>query len=364
MRVYKRGQSWYLDICQEGRRTRRHIPGARTKTEADAALSATKTDLLRGEFNFKREKKILFEDFASLYIERHSKPNKRSWKRDIVSLNALLPCFKETPLSKISPFSIEGYKLKRKEKVTVSTVNRELALLKNMFTRAIDWGFALCNPVRKVRLYSEENRNRERILSDEEISRLLRNSSSPLREFILVAINTGMRSGEILALKWEDIDFQNDYIIVRQSKSGRSRKVPLNEFSKQALGSLKHTNGSTDYVFFSSNTGKSIRSVKTAFKTACKKADIHSLRIHDFRHHAALVMVQSGVDLPTVSKILGHSSILLTMRYIHPGFDHTREAVKALEKDYTNMDVIREKDGTDMAQRVEKLHIIKFKSNR
>jgi integrase len=364
MRVYKRGQSWYLDICQEGRRTRRQIPGARTKTEAHAALSATKADLLRGEFNFKREKKILFGDFASFYVERHSKPNKKSWKRDIVSLNALLPCFKETPLSKISPFSIEGYKLKRKERVTVSTVNRELALLKNMFTRAIDWGFALSNPVRKVKLYSEENRKRERILTNEEISKFLLNSSSPLREFVLIAINTGMRSGEILALKWEDIDFRNDYVIVRQSKSGRSRKVPLNVVSKQAFEVLKHSNGSTDYVFFNPSTGRSIRSLKTAFKTACRKAGIHDLRIHDFRHYAASRMVQAGIDLHTVSKILGHSSIMLTMRYSHPGFDHTREAIKALERDYTSMDRIREKDGTDMAQRVEKLHIINFKSNR
>ncbi|MGB8951104.1 MAG: tyrosine-type recombinase/integrase [Candidatus Aminicenantales bacterium] len=350
MRVFKRSGSWYLDVNLDGRRVRRLIKGAKTRSEAQAALTAVQADILRGQFNFKSEKKILFDDFAELYFERHSKPNKRSWKRDVTSIKALSGHFKGMPLSKITPFLIESYKLKRKEQVEVSSLNRELACLKNMFTKAIDWGFALENPVKKVKLFNEENRERWRILSSEEISALLSHCRSPLKETVLLALNTGMRIGEIMALRWDDVDFLNEYILIRDSKSGRSRKVPLNEIAKNALLSLREATGAYEFVFYNPRTRTYTKYPRKAFWNACRKAGISSLCFHDLRHHAASAMVQAGVDLHTVSKILGHSTIKLTMRYSHPGFDHTKNAVKALERIFDGKPAFEEKNGTNMAQ--------------
>lgn len=349
MRVYKRGKSWYLDINFEGRRIRKKIKGARTKTEAHAALTSVKADLLRGEFNFKQEKRILFEDFCNLYLERHSKPNKRSWRRDVTSIKSLKAHFNGIPISKITTFQIDGYKQKRKKQVEVSTVNREIALMKHFYTKAVEWGYASYNPAGNVKLYSEVDRKRWRILSQDEISLLLSNSTSPLKETILIALNTGMRIGEIQSLKWKDIDIQNEFISIKYSKSG-PRKVPLNGISKRALLKLREQNGNSDYVFYNPKTNSYIKYPRKSFQTACKKSGIYSLRFHDLRHHAATVMVQSGIDLHTVSKILGHSDIKLTMRYSHPGFDHTKSAVKVLEKMVSDEEESKKKSGTKMAQ--------------
>ena len=339
-----------MDICLDGRRVRKIIPGARTRTEAQAALAAVKADILRGQFNFKTEKKILFEDFAELYLDRHSRPNKRSWRRDIVSLHALTPRFRGLPLSKITPFSIEGYKLKRKEEVEISTVNRELGLLKNMFTKAIDWGFASENPVKRVKFFNEENRKRSRTLTQDEVNSLLENSRTPLKETILIALNTGMRIGEIMALRWEDVHFEEGYLFIRDSKSGRSRKVPINRVATDALLILQKRAKGRDFVFPNHSTGTFTKYPRKAFLSACERAGIEGLWIHDLRHQAASNLVQAGVDLHTVSKILGHSTIKLTERYSHPGFDHTKDAVAALERFFDKKPGSQKKSGTNMAQ--------------
>jgi integrase len=346
MRVYKRGKRWYLDINFEGRRIRKVIKGARNKTEANAALAAIETDMLRGEFNFKKEKKILFEDFASMYFERHSKLNKRSWRRDICSIQVLSTYFKRMLISSIAAFHIEGYKSHRKKKVKGSTINRELACLKHMFTKAIAWGYVTSNPVKGVRFNEENGAEHWQILTRDQIIRLLTNCKSPMKEIIQLALTTGMRRGEILALKWGDIDFQSEYILVRKSKSGRSRKVPLNDVSLRTLLDLKEENGAFDYVFFNKQTESFLKDPKRAFKTACKKSGVVNLRFHDLRHNAATFMIQDGADIHTVSKILGHSDIRVTMKYSHPDFDGRKKAAKSLE----NMFSLSEAYGTNMAQ--------------
>jgi integrase len=339
-----------MDLSSGGKRVRRRIPGARSKTEAQAALSAVQTDILRGAFNFKAEQRVIFGDFAKIYLERHAKPNKRSWKRDEVALKVLKEFFKGMPLQKISPFLIEGYKKKRQEEVEVSSVNRELSILKTLFTKAIDWGYATENPASRVKLFNEKNRLRWRELTSKELDSLLSNSSSPLRETIIIAVNTGMRIGELMALRWTDVYESQQYLVVRDSKSGRSRKVPLNSLALEALGSLKTRAQSADYVFPNPSTGSFTKYPRRAFLTACRRAGIEDLRIHDLRHYAATAMVRAGVDLHTVSKILGHSTIKLTERYSHPGFDHTLDAVKLLESRSGRNGRFSEANGTNMAQ--------------
>jgi integrase len=279
MRIYRRGESWFMDLSSGGKRVRRRIPGARSKTEAQAALSAVHADILRGAFNFKAEQKVYFEDFAKIYLEKHAKPNKRSWKRDEVALKVLTKFFKGTALQRISPFLIEGYKKQRQEEVEVSSVNRELSILKTIFTKAIEWGYATENPASKVKLFNEKNRLRWRELAPKELDSLLSNSSSPLRETIIMAVNTGMRIGEIMALRWADVYEAQQYLIVRDSKSGRSRKVPLNSLALEALGSLKIRSQGADYVFPNPSTGSFTKYPRTAFLTACRRSGIAGLRI-------------------------------------------------------------------------------------
>lgn len=187
----KDGKTWYILYYCDGQRIREAI--GPSKSEARAALLARKADILRGEYKFKREKRIQFEDFTEEYL-KYAKANKKSWRRDETSLKSLKPFFKGMTLSRISPKMIEEYKQKRLEdnkqnqkqleKGSPATVNRELALLKFMFSLAIKWEYVDKNPVKGVK-FLQEQRYDMRILKKEETPKLLNALSNHLKPIVL-----------------------------------------------------------------------------------------------------------------------------------------------------------------------------------
>lgn len=323
MGIYKVGQKYYVDFYADGRRVRKAVGN---RKDAENALTAVKADILRGEFKFKREYRVRFEDFAKDYLE-YSKINKRSWGRDESSLKHLVSYFKNMLLSKINPQHIEEYKKMRLDKVKPSTINRELICLKHMFTIAEKFGkFDGKNPVKEVKFF-QERQYVMKILDRGEISRLINVSSGYLRSMIILALNTAMRKGEILNLRWDDIDFIEHFIHIRKTKSNVIRKIPMNSVVAATLKNIKRE---SEFVFFSAKTGTRFTDFFRSWKSACKEAKISDMRFHDLRHTAATLMVMGGIDIVTVSQILGHSTIQMTMKYAHPTPENKRRAVNVL----------------------------------
>jgi len=330
---------WYVDFTYSKKRIRRF--GGYTKEQARNTLTKIRMEKLNEKMGFKKPEKkpdILFKDFSKEFMELYSKQNKKSWKRDEVSLKSLRPFFKGKTLQQIGPDLIEGYKAKRKTDVTrkktkvkEATINREIALMKTIFNKAVEWGRIDKNPLARVKKFKENHQKNMRILKDEEAIRLIDAANSHLKPVLILALNTGMRRGEILSLKWENIDFRKGMIFIEDSKSGKSREIYMNKLIYDAL---KEIDNNSEYVFPNNETGKHIQDVKNSFHTACREAKIKSLRFHDLRHTAATKMIEAGVDIATVSKILGHSSIIMTMRYAHPGEKTMRQAAEKLAQIY------------------------------
>ncbi len=257
-------------------------------------------------------------------------PPKRSWKRDKELLDPLIKLFGEKKLTEITTKDIEDFKLIRLREVKSATVNRSLSVLRHMINLAKRWKkFFGENPVTLVGLL-EENNQIERILTLEEEIRLMNSSASHIIPMIFMALNTGMRRGEILNLTWCDIDFTNNLILVNQtnSKSKKQRRVFINPNLKKLLLELKLKSGSNEYVFKGDN-GQRLKEIRNGFKVACRRADIVGLRFHDQRHTAATRMIEYGAGILAVNKILGHSDIKTTMRYTHPE-DSLKEALESL----------------------------------
>ncbi|MCK4647953.1 site-specific integrase [bacterium] len=271
------------------------------------------------------KKKIEFEKFAVEYLE-YAKINKRSWGRDEIILKHLTPHFKGISLSKISPKNIEDYKRIRLKKVKPVTINRELALLKFMFSLAKKWKYTNENPVKEIK-FLQGTQYIIRVLNEIEIRRLVNASKGYLRAIIILALNTAMRKGEILNLRWNDIDFYKEFICIKETKSNVIRKIPMNFI---VIDTLKRIERTGDYVFLSKKTEKPYADISHHFKATCKSVGIEDFRFHDLRHTAATLMVTKGIDLVTVSKILGHADIKTTMRYAHPTPENKRNAVNAL----------------------------------
>ena len=327
MAVYKRGNNYCIDFYFQGRRIQRVVGS--DKKLAEMALKKKQVDIARGEFlDVRRKEKIKFEEFSDTFINIWSKPNKRSWKCDISNLKALSPFFKGKYLYEITTEKIEEFKAERSKTVAPATVNRELATLGTMLNKAVAWGKLEKSPAQNVK-FLREPKGRLRYLEIAEIQRLIINCSDKLRPIVILALNTGMRRGEILGLKWKDnIDFQREIIRITDTKNGEVKTLPMNATVKQTLMKISR-NPNSPFVFCGKD-GQPYHDIRKSFFTALKEADIMDFRFHDLRHTYASQLVMSGIDINTTRELLGHKDLRMTLRYAHLSPDHKKRATDLL----------------------------------
>ena len=177
-----------------------------------------------------------------------------------------------------------------------------------------------------------EDNLRKHVLSLDEEAILLECSAYHLKPIILTALYTGLRKSEILSLVWKNVDFNNNIIIIPSfnNKSKKEKTVPLSSIQRKLLLELKLKNSSVSEYVFLDDKESNIKSIKTAFGNACRRADIKELVFHDLSHTAGTRMLESGVDIVTVQELMGHKSIIMTRRYSHPTPDHKKQAVNRL----------------------------------
>jgi len=306
--------------------------GEITKTVAEKKLLEVKRKIKMGVYEYE-DVNITLESLENEYII-HVKEIKelRTWKKRKQHYQTLKAFFKDKTLWQITPKDIEDFKLFRIKKVKPASINRELETLRHVINIAKRWKrYYGENPVSIAGLMTVDN-HRDRILSIEEEERLLACSALHLQPILLTALNTGMRKGEILTLKWELVDFDNNIFIITalNNKSKKAKRIPINSILRKMFLELKLQNSSKSEYVFLSDQGVPIKDIRTAFNNACRRANIEGLTFHDLRHTAATRMVESGVGIVAISEILGHSSIEITKkRYLHPD-NSLRDAVEKL----------------------------------
>jgi len=267
---------------------------------AGKVLAKRKDQIAEGRFlDVQAQSKVIFNELAKLYME-YARTNKRSLERDGHSIKRLLSRFAGRKLSDVLSLALEEYKAARLKEVTPATVNRELACLKHMFTKAIQWNLASSNPVKTIRMIKERN-TWLRYLSSDEIEQLLDSIDARFKPVVVTALYNGMRRGEILGLKWTEVDTIRGLIFIRDSKNGNKRELPLASHLLAQMRLLPH-NG--DFVF-DPEGGYSIRSLRSTFGRALRKAEIEDFTFHDIRHTFASHLVMSGVNLLTVKELKG-----------------------------------------------------------
>lgn len=328
MAIYRKDGNWYIDYYANGRRKREKI--GTSKVLAETVLRKRKVEIAEGKFlDVRKEQKIKFEDFSEEYLNIYSKPNNRSWKdNDLPNIRRLKAFFSGRYLHEITPLLVEKFKIERSKAVSPATTNRSLTCLKSIFNKAIAWGrFNGVNPVKGVKFFPEDNQ-RTRYLEKEEVVKLLKHCKGHLKPIVIVALNTGMRKGEILNLKWHDIDFNRGIIYLLKTKNNEKREIPMNDAVKTALIKVRKYPESP-YIFCDKN-GEPFRDVRKSFFTVLKKTGIINFRFHDLRHTFASHLVMSGIDLNTVRELLGHKSLEMTLRYSHLSPNHKKRAVDIL----------------------------------
>ena len=325
--LYKRKDSpnWYIYYRKDGKRIRKSVGPDREI--AEAVRNKIEQELLMERFLGIPQavhRETTLGQLAERYIQ-YAYQHKRSADRDeYIIRRHLLPFFgPRTFIKELTQASVEAYKASRlHDGVKPRTVNYELAVLRAMLNRAVDWGLLQYNHLKFKMLPGEVKR--ERFLSKEEEERLLeacRESPNPyLEAFVVVALYTGLRHREIASLTWEDVDLKAKRIRVVDAKNRTVRYQPLPQKAVEAFRSLPRREGNI-FPYW----------LNKAFKKACERAGIEDLRIHDLRHTYASRLVQAGVPLRIVQELLGHASISTTMRYAHLAYEHLAEAVSVLD---------------------------------
>jgi integrase len=283
----------------------------------------------------------------------------RTASNTLEKLNRLYRSWLKEPLSAITIERIEAMKIRRLNAGrTPTTVLRDIFALSGVLSRAVKLGKLTENPVRWVEKPRIDRRPKVRFLDEDEVSRLraaLHARDTEMRKYrvsvntrrqerqmeplpplphfgdhmtpaVLLSINTGMRRGELLALRWDSIDFDRQLLTVEgaMAKTRPTRHVFLNEEAMSVLNQWHEQSIDTQRVFPMS-TG-----FRTAWKSLLKRATIVRFRWHDIRHHFASSLVQIGVPLNTVRDLLGHASVAMSLRYAHLAPDQRREAVTKL----------------------------------
>lgn len=220
---------------------------------------------------------------------------------------------------------------------SASTVNRYLAALSQAFNMGIkELGWLKENPVLFIQR-PKENKARERFLSKEEVSKLLlacRLSKSPyLYAIVLFAISTGARRGEILHLKWTDVDTVQRIAIFRETKNGETRSVSLSSSLMDCLNEERLKRVILSPYIFPNLTGKNPADITSAWKNAVARAGLKNLRFHDLRHTTASHLAMSGASTLEIAAILGHKTLEMVRRYSHLTTSVTAQALYKMNKE-------------------------------
>lgn len=327
MGLYRRGKFFWFSITYQGNRIQESRKTDNKKL-ADKLCAKVLTDIVEGRyFETAKAKNTKFEDMTEKYLKEHAH------SRDPRTVKTLLISFSGLMISQITTKLIAEHRNRRLESVKPATVYQELALLRRMFNVAIrEWEWLKDNPVSRLS-FSVGNRNaRDRWLTLEEEKSLLEKATNPawLRSLLMVALHTGMRRGEILDLRWQNVDLLKRAIRVVKSKNGEKRTIPMSNTLFNLLKSM-NVRDISGRVFPISGS-----SLRQAFDKLVVKTGLEDFRFHDLRHTFATRLVQNGVDLYKVKELLGHKTITMTMRYAHHYPESLRSSIEVLDNCYNS----------------------------
>jgi len=336
--LYRQGTSpnWTIRYSDENGKIVRHSTGTSDKSLAKKILAERRVQVAEGRhLDIRKIPRTTFFKLCDDWWELHGK------HRRMKGLYYMLECWKKffgnIPVATITQQKVEKFLAVKmtegKRILTPATRNRHLAHLSSMFNKGIEWGLVLDNPASTIKPL-KENGSRTRFLDQDEINKLLSSASIEFHPVLMTALHTGMRRGEILKLKWTDVDFQNGIIIVQESKSGKKRMIPMDDTLLSTLRGLP-SRFEKGFVFPSPvKKGQPQFDFKRQFKNTLRRSGIENFRFHDLRHTFASHLVMSGVDLLVVKELLGHASLRMTMKYSHLAPEHRLRAIKTLDTAY------------------------------
>jgi integrase len=312
------------------------------KTDATKWARETEADIQRGlRFPQHEAERHTLADLADRQLEHvklhrpHDYERQRAildwWKDELGSFTLAAISLRPALLGE------KRDKLLTDEGLSPATVNRYLAALSKAFSNAVkEWHWLRDNPLRNISKL-EEPRGRVRYLSDEERAALLeacrQSEYKPLYLIVLFAVTTGMRRGELLGLRWQDVDLERRAAVLQNTKNGDRRSVFIVTEVAQLLREHGKVRRLDNDLIFTRDSAE-VWLFDKAWYQALKEAKIKDFRFHDLRHTAASYLAMSGASVPELAAVLGHRTLAMVKRYAHLSDQHTGEVLERMTKKY------------------------------
>ncbi|HEV2199731.1 MAG TPA: site-specific integrase [Bryobacteraceae bacterium] len=327
MSLYKRGKVWWVYLYENGRRSQ-YSTGTGNRTRAQKIEDKLKRDLCERRFQLVDfDPDITFGAIAARFIASGS-----ARPHHLYHLRFLSGFFSDVPALRVTKSLAEEFRRARRmhnPAIKDATINRDLSALRRVLYWAVDEQLLAANPLARLKM-ARERRTRRQILSIAEEEPLLAAAKDHLHAMTLIALDTGMRRGEITGQRWEDIDFSQNVLFVTRSKTpeGESREIP---FTDRLLAFLRERRRPEGLVV--GFRGRPVRIVKRAWKTALKNAGVRHMRFHDLRHTFNTRLMEAGVVGDIRMSLMGHSTgSTIHSLYTHVELPVKREAIRKLEQ--------------------------------
>ena len=278
---------------------------------------------------YRKDTELTVGGFADIYLNDYCRIRNRDVAFKERAIREIVKVVGDVPLSAFGRRHAHEFAAIRGRQVSPASVNRNLAVLKNLFTFALEREYIAVHPLSRFRLLDEE-RSVIRVPSLEEESHLVESVAEVDQTvgcYVALLGETGLRKQEGLTLEWKQIDLHQKMLWVEKSKGKKPRYVPLSDYAIDWLRKLVRIVG-CPFVFVNLTTRDRLKDPRTAFDKGKLVAGLDWVTFHTLRHFRATQWVRSGVDLRTVKELLGHSSIQTTMRYAH----FAPEAFEAVRK--------------------------------
>lgn len=340
--IFKRGKTWYINYRQNGERVQRSL-GVHSKRLAELKKGEIELNIERGVLGLGKRvgsSKEAFESFQTEVMEKKSPPWQKRMEQLFRPFRTWAEEHSDQVVVQLSATEIEKFLGERRKQVSDKTLNEELAIIKRFFQWAVDREYLAKNPAAKIDRF-KQSQKAVRIFSLDELDLIWHHATPNQLPYYQVLLLTGMRDGELRNLEWVDVDLDKQQIFVRikddwKPKTGRGRIVPICPALYDLLSNREHRGR---YVFTTS-TGKRWVPPRQPWVDLLNRirekegVDLSGqVSIHTFRHTFATFCLMGGMDIKTVSDILGHTSVKMTERYLHLLPAHRLDAIRKVNFD-------------------------------
>jgi integrase len=326
MTLWKRGSVYWTQVWVDGDRNAKSTRTGNKRLALRIDEQYKEELALARTFPNRLQPDLTFGELAARFLaEAGPKPH------HIDRLKILLPYFADISIARMNRAMARDYRAYRhgqKKSLSETTVNRDLEVLRHLLFWAVDEGYLATNSLSRMPMVRERRKPRP-VMSPDEEARLLSQAAPHLQELVISALDTGMRRGELLAQRWEHIDFTRRLLFVTHSKTagGEAREIPCTARLYELLSAAPHKEGLV-FLF----KGRPLRRIKTAWAAAIRRAGIRYYRFHDLRHTFNTRLMEAGVMQEVRKALMGHSSGEdVHSIYTHVELPVKREAIRKLE---------------------------------